>query len=121
VTVLAAIVSFEAVLVLIATVLTIVGLVTHGAKVEADGIAFIACLAIGFLWVGVAATGVWLGRSWSRGLVITWQLFQLAVGVGAIEGLIATPLIGVVLLVLGVAGIVLVLTPAVTRRLARQA
>lgn len=117
---LAVIVAIEAILVLIATVLTIGGFVTQGAKVEADGVAFIACLAIGFLWAGAAAVGVWLGRSWSRGLVIMWQLIQLVAGVGALERLIASPPVGVVLLVLGAAGIVLVLTPPVTRQLARR-
>jgi len=63
--------------------------------------------------------GVWLAQRWARGLTITWQLIQLVIGVGAIEGLLAGPLVGIVLLVLalGLAGIVLVLTPGVTRAL----
>lgn len=117
---LAAILSAEAILVLVATVLTIGQFVTQGARVEADGIAFIVCLVIGCLWVGAAAVGVWLARRWARGLVIMWQLIQLAVGVGALEGLLAGPLVGLLLLVLGVAGIVLVLLPATTRALARK-
>jgi hypothetical protein len=60
---------------------------------------------------------VWLRRRWSRGLTITWQLIQLVVGVGAIEGLLAGPLAGVVLLVLAVIGGALVITPAATRAL----
>ena len=117
ITALAAVLAVEAVLVLVATVITIVQFLAHGAKVESDAIAFIVCLVIGFLWVAAAAVGVWLRRRWSRGLTITWQLIQLVVGVGAIEGLLAGPLAGVVLLVLAVIGGALVITPAATRAL----
>jgi len=114
---LAAVLTIEAALVLAATALTIVQFAAHGAKVEADGFAFVACLVIGFLWVGLAAVGVWLVKRWARGLTIVWQLIQLAIGVGALEGLLAGPLEGVVLIVLGLVGIVLVITPGVTRAL----
>lgn len=117
---LAVVLSIEAVLVLAATVLTVIQFASQGAEFAADGAAFIVALVIGFLWVGVAAVGVFLTRSWSRGLTITWQLIQLAVGVGAMEGLLAGPLVGIVLLVLGLLGIVLVLTPGVTRVLRRE-
>ena len=117
---LAAVLAVEAVLVLVATVATIIQFAAHGARVEADGIAFIVCLVIGFLWVGSAAVGVWLAQRWARGLTITWQLIQLVIGVGAIEGLLAGPLVGVVLLVLALAGGVLVITPPVTRALRRE-
>ncbi|WP_344754390.1 hypothetical protein [Gryllotalpicola koreensis] len=117
---LAIILAVEAVLVLAATALTIVQFATSGARVEADGFAFIACLAIGFLWVGLAAVGVWLERRWARPLTIVWQLIQLVAGIGALEGLIAGPLIGVVLLVLALAGLVLVFTPPVVRALRRD-
>ncbi|AYG04313.1 hypothetical protein D7I44_12780 [Gryllotalpicola protaetiae] len=116
---LAVILSIEAVLVLGATALTIVQFAAHGARVEADGFAFVACLVIGFLWAGLAAVGVWLERRWARPLTVVWQLIQLVVGVGALEGLIAGPLEGVVLIALGLAGLVLVFTPPVTRALAR--
>ncbi|GAA4187738.1 hypothetical protein GCM10022288_13030 [Gryllotalpicola kribbensis] len=116
-TALAVVLGVEAVLVLGATALTIVQFATHGAQVEADGFAFVACLVIGFLWVGLAAVGVWLEKRWSRGLTIVWQIIQLVVGVGALQGLLAGPLEGAVLLTLGLAGIVLVLTPGVTRAL----
>jgi hypothetical protein len=120
ITALAAVLTVEAALVLVATVTTIVQFATHGAQVEADGIAFIACLVIGFLWVGAAAAGAWLTRRWARGLAITWQLIQLVVGVGALEGLLAGPLAGIVLIVLAIAGGVLVITPAATRALRRD-
>jgi len=117
VTTLAAVLSVEAALVLAATVATVGQFVTHGAHVEADGIAFIIVLVIGFLWVGLAATGMWLRTRWSRGLTIVWQLMQLAAGVGALQGLLGTPPVGVVLLVLGLVGFVLVILPGVTQAL----
>ena len=119
VTALAVVLSIEAVLVLTATLITVVQFASHGAQIPADGIAFIVCLAIGVVWVAVAAVGVFLRRSWSRGLAITWQLIQLAAGVGALEGLLAGPPVGVVLLVLGLLGLVLVLTKGVTQALRR--
>lgn len=118
-TTLGVVLGIEAVLVLGATVLTVVQFASQGAQLVADGIAFVIALVIGCLWVGAAAVGVFLGRSWSRGLTITWQLIQLAIGVGAIEGLLGGPLVGIVLLVLGLLGFVLVLAPGVTRSLRR--
>jgi hypothetical protein len=103
-----------------ATAVVIGQFVVGGAKVEQDGLAFVVVMAIACLWVVVSAIGAWLARTWSRGLIITWQLIQLAVGIGAMQGLLAGPLVGVVLLVLGLAGIVLVLTPGVSRALGRQ-
>ncbi|MCL2516684.1 MAG: hypothetical protein FWD85_04775 [Microbacteriaceae bacterium] len=117
---LASILTVEALVVIIATVVTAVELAGRGAKVESDGIAFVVCLVLACLWVVAAALGAWLVQTWARGLIITWQLIQLAVGVGALQGLLAGPLLGVVLLVLGLAGIGLVLAPAVSRRLGRE-
>ncbi|WP_344792555.1 hypothetical protein [Gryllotalpicola daejeonensis] len=119
-TALAVVLSVEAALVLAATALTIVQFAAHGAEFEADGFAYIACLVIGFLWVGLAATGVWLVKRWARGLAIVWQLIQLVVGIGAMQGLLAGPLVGAVLLVFGLAGLVLAFTPGVTRALRRE-
>jgi hypothetical protein len=112
--------SAEAILMLGATLLTAVQFAGHGAKVEVDGLAYLVCTAIGFLWVGATAAGAWFMQPWIRGLVITWQLVQFAIGVGGLEGLVATPLVGIVLLVLGVAGFGLVVAPPVTRVLARE-
>jgi peptidoglycan/LPS O-acetylase OafA/YrhL len=120
VTSLAIVLAVEAVLMLAATALTIVQFAADGARVEADGFAFIACLVIGFLWVGLAAVGVRLERRWARSLTVVWQLIQLVAGIGALEGLVAGPFIGVVLLVLAVAGLVLVFSPPVTRALRRD-
>lgn len=117
--VLGVVLTVEAILVLVATVATAGQFFAHGAKVQVDGLAFVICLVIGFLWVAAAAIGVWLGAKWARGLVISWQLIQLVVGVGALEGLLAGPSAGLVLLILGILGIVLVLMPGTTRALAR--
>jgi hypothetical protein len=117
---LASILTAEAVIVIIATIATAVDLAARTAKVENDGIALVALLVLGTAWVVTATIGAWLAQTWARGLIIMWQLIQLAVGVGAMQGLLAGPLLGVVLLVLGLAGIGLVLTPAVARRLGRE-
>jgi hypothetical protein len=117
---LAAVLSAETLLMLGATALTAVQLGGHAAKVEVDGLAYLVCAAIGCLWVGSCAVGGWLGQGWIRGLAITWQLVQLAIGVGALEGLVGTPPVGIVLLVLGLAGFALVVAPPVTRALAKE-
>jgi len=117
---LASILTAEAVIVIIATIATAVDLAARTARVENDGIALVALLVLGTAWVVIAAIGAWLVQPWSRGLIIMWQLIQLAVGIGAMQGLLAGPLLGVVLLVLGLAGIGLVLTPAIARRLGRE-
>jgi hypothetical protein len=78
-------------------------------------IAILVIATIGALWVIVAAVGSIRMRSWIRALALTWQLIQLAVAIGCFQGLTAEPAIGWVLLVPSVIGILLVLSPPVTR------
>ena len=110
----------EAVVVLAAVILSAVALLGNGARSEVDGVALLVCELIGFLWVVAAAAGAWLAAGWMRGLAIVWQLLQLAIAVGAFEGLVGSPVLGVALLVLGLAGLVLLFTPQVTRALDRR-
>ncbi|WP_022881604.1 hypothetical protein [Gryllotalpicola ginsengisoli] len=117
---LAALLSIEAVAVLAAVILSGLALAGNGAKSEADGVALLVCVVIGFLWVGAAAAGAWLAASWMRGLATVWQLVQLAVAAGAFEDLIGGAGLGVALLVLGLVGLGLLFTPQVTRAVGRR-
>jgi hypothetical protein len=79
--------------------------------------AALAALIGGFLIL--CARGLWRGRRWARGPVVTWQLLQLAVAVPALTGPgwpVGAVLVGASLL----AGVGL-LTPQVTRATASTA
>ena len=71
-------------------------------------------------WVAAAAVGALRGRTWVRGAALTWQLCQLAVAVGAFQGVFAQPLVGVVILVPTVLALVLLFVPSTTNVLRRD-
>ena len=73
----------------------------------ASAIGLAALAAIAAIWLGFTAVGVLRGRTWVRGATVTWQVMQLVIAVGCFQGLIATPLVGVLLILLAVAALVL--------------
>lgn len=71
-------------------------------------------------WVAAAAVGALRGRSWVRGAALTWQLCQLAVAVGAFQGIFAQPTIGFAILVPTVLALILLFVPSTTNVLRRD-
>lgn len=71
------------------TVLAIGGLggLLGAASLEQVTIVTLAVVLLGLaLLVGAAGWGLWQGKRWGRGPVVTWQLLLLAVGVSGLGG-----------------------------------
>ncbi|ROR82381.1 hypothetical protein SAMN06295974_3276 [Plantibacter flavus] len=84
-----------------------------------SALAIFVILLIATAFVTALALGAIRGRSWIRGGAVTWQLVQIAVAVGAFQGVFAQPVIGWFLLLPSLAVLGLLFTPAVaavTRR-----
>jgi hypothetical protein len=78
-------------------------------------------LAVGATaWIASAAVGALRAQSWVRGAALTWQLCQVAVAVGAFQGIFAQPAVGVAILVPTVAAVVLLFVPPTTEALRRD-
>jgi hypothetical protein len=63
----------------------------------------IALTVIGFLaaaWLGAIVIGTLRGQAWIRAAAIVWQVLQVGVGVGALQGQVAQPAWGWPLIVL---------------------
>lgn len=70
----------------------------------------VALTVIGFVaaaWLGAIVVGTLRGQAWIRAAAIVWQVLQVAVGVGALQGQVAQPGWGWPLIVL--AAVVLLL------------
>jgi len=72
------------------------------------------------VWLTIITVGAGRGRSWTRGGALVWQFLQLAVGIGSIQGLVPRPDIASWLVLPAVVALVLLLTPSVSRHLARD-
>ncbi|MGC0273131.1 hypothetical protein ACO0LV_09055 [Pseudactinotalea sp. Z1739] len=63
------------------------GGVLGAASLEQVTIVTLAVVLLGLaLLVGAAGWGLWQGKRWGRGPVVTWQLLLLAVGVSGLGG-----------------------------------
>jgi hypothetical protein len=54
----------------------------------------IALTIVGFVaaaWLGAIVVGTLRGQAWIRAAAIVWQVLQVAVGVGALQGQVAQP------------------------------
>lgn len=113
-----ALVALEAGLLLgLAGVSLLTGVTGDGPPGLTLATAALAAIIAGFL--GLSARGLWLGRRWARGPVLTWQLLQAAVSASELAragGWVAAVLIALSAVV--VAGL---LSPAVTRATASTA
>jgi hypothetical protein len=83
----------------LAVVLLIETLTASGASVGGG----IALTVIGFVaaaWLGAIIVGTLRGQAWIRAAAIVWQVLQVAVGVGALQGQVAQPVWGWPLIIL---------------------
>lgn len=76
--------------------------------------------AVAAVWVGFTAVHVLRGSPWVRGSTITWQVLQVAVAIGAFQGVFARPDIGWLLLVPAVVAVVLLFTRPVMAATTRE-
>ena len=83
----------------LAVVLLVETLTASGASVGGG----IALTIIGFVaaaWLGAIIVGTLRGQAWIRAAAIVWQVLQVAVGVGALQGQVAQPVWGWPLIIL---------------------
>lgn len=112
-TLLFVLVCAEALLLWAVTIWQIIELLTDTPASLPSAIAILVLLLIASTWVSAIALNVLRHRSWIRGASVTWQLVQIAVAIGAFQGIYARPDIGWALLIPSVVVIVLLFTPSV--------
>ncbi|PPF56891.1 hypothetical protein C5B94_02180 [Clavibacter michiganensis] len=101
------------------TGLLVVDLLTSTPASLASAVALIALSALAAVFLGAVVRGVLRGRSWVRPAAVTWQVLQIAVGVGSLQGVDARQDIGWGLIVPSAVVLVLLFTRSVllaTRR-----
>ena len=116
---LAAIVALEALAMTAITVWLIVELLIDTPRSLASALALLVLAAVAAAFLVAAVLGILRRAGWIRGAVLTWQVVQLAVALGAFQGAFARPDVGWLLLVPSVAAILLTFSPSVTRALRR--
>jgi hypothetical protein len=112
-------IALEALALGIALVVLLVDVVTLVPSSIASAIALIVLTALATAWVAWIAVSLFRGAPWSRGGGVFWQLVQLALALGAIQGSFAQPLIGAAIAVPSLLVLVLLCTRSVmehTRR-----
>ena len=105
--------------VLIAVVVLLVDVVTLTPTSLPSAIALIVLTAVAAAWVSWIAVSLRRGAPWSRGGAVFWQLIQLTIALGAVQGDFAQPLIGAAIAVPSVLVLILICTRSVmahTRR-----
>ncbi|MEO6117180.1 MAG: hypothetical protein ABIP33_12410 [Pseudolysinimonas sp.] len=96
----------------LAVVLLFETLTASGASVG-GGIALSVIGIVAAAWLGAIVVGTLRGQAWIRAAAIVWQVLQVAVGVGALQGQLAQPAWGWPLIVLAVVVFLLLFTKPV--------
>jgi hypothetical protein len=117
---LAGIVALEALAMAAIAVWLIVELLIETPQSLASAIALIVLAAAAAAFLVAVVIGALRRAGWIRGAVLTWQVVQIAVAIGAFQGTLARPDIGWLLLIPSVAAILLTFAPTVTRALRRD-
>ena len=81
---------------------------TFGAGIALTVVAFVAAA-----WLAAIVVGTIRGQAWIRAAAIVWQVLQVAVGVGALQGQVAQPGWGWPLIVLAALVFLLLFTKPV--------
>lgn len=95
------------------TAFLLVELLTVRPDSYPSAVALLVLSLVAAAWLGAVVLGAFRGRAWIRGAAVTWQVLQVAVGVGSLRGQFAEPAIGWALIVPAVLVVVLLLTPRV--------
>lgn len=120
----AVLVGLEAVALAVAVVVLLIDVVTLTPASLASAIALIVLTAVAAVWVSWIAVSLLRGASWARGGALFWQLIQLTIALGAVQGAFAQPLIGAAIAVPSILVLVLLFTRSVmehTRRTEHEA
>ena len=113
--VLAALIYLESAALAVVSVVLLIDLLTQRPDSYASGVAILILALLATIWLAVMATHALLGRSWIRGGTVTWQVLQIAIGIGSFGGLFSRPDIGWLLIIPAIVVLVLLFTPSVIR------
>jgi hypothetical protein len=111
---------FEALALAIVSVWFLVEILTTPVNSIPGSILTLALAVLATAWVAAAGVGAFRARPWVRAAALTWQLCQLAIAVGAFDGIFAQPQIGYAVLVPTVLALVLLFMPSTTAALRRD-
>ncbi|CAN5218133.1 hypothetical protein BH11ACT4_BH11ACT4_02630 [soil metagenome] len=100
----------ESAVLALAAIYLVIEILTASAASVVSAVAFTALVVLAAIWVGLIAANTLRGRAWIRAAAITWQVLQVVVAVGCLQGLFATPLVGWLLIAAAVAVVVLLFT-----------
>lgn len=117
---LAVIVFAESALMGAAAVYLVVELLIDTPASFASAIALTVLVVVAAIWLVVIGVNTLRGAPWVRGAIVTWQVLQIAVAVGAFQGLFARPDIGWALLIPALVALVLLFTRPVVAATARH-
>jgi hypothetical protein len=117
---LAGIIALEALAMAAIAVWLIVELLIETPQSLASAIALVVLAAAASAFLVAVVIGALRRAGWIRGAILTWQVVQIAVAIGAFQGALARPDVGWALLIPSVAAILLTLSPSVTRALRRD-
>ncbi|TAL40760.1 MAG: hypothetical protein EPN91_12405 [Salinibacterium sp.] len=117
---LSALIFLESALLAAATIYLGIEMSASTPKSFASAIALAVLTAIAAVWLVFIGLGVLRQRPWVRGAIVTWQILQLAVGLGCFQGAVARPDVGLLLVIPAVAALVLLFTPPVVAATARR-
>ena len=110
---LAALLALEAVALWATAVWELVEVLTQPAASEASAIALLVLIVIAAVWVSAITVNVLRHHGWVRGAAVTWQIVQVAVGVGLLQGADPNVPLGLALIIPSIVVVALLFTPAV--------
>ncbi|MET1053339.1 MAG: hypothetical protein ABWX65_11940 [Mycetocola sp.] len=110
----------EALAMVILVFVLIIDILTLPAASISSAIALTVLVAIAAVFVCAVAVGALRRRGWVRGGAVIWQLVQLAIAIGAFQGVFAQPAIGWALLAPSIVVLVLLFTPSVMTAIRRD-
>lgn len=81
-----------------------------GPDAAKSAVALVVVVALAALWLSASAVGIARRRGWARGSIVTWQVMQVAIAIGAAQGERPNWLVTVVLLASAIAVVALILS-----------
>lgn len=107
--VLSVVIAIETLAALAVVVVLVLEVITAPAASFGGALALTALALAATVWLAAILRGIWRGRAWSRAAAIVWQVLQIAIGVGALQGAVAQPAWGWPLIIVAVTGFLLLL------------
>jgi hypothetical protein len=109
----AALLALEAITLWGVVVWQVIELLTATPASYTSAIALLVIALIAAAWVSAIALNVLRHRSWIRAAAVTWQLLQVAVGIGLFQGVDANPVLALAIIIPSVVVIGLMFVPSV--------